>query len=94
MQNFIKNTSSQIELEWGRLKPSTSQSTSPTRIFPQINSEVEPGTRKKVVKLVYPRVLYAFSNVVCFITSNARYGLEVHGLTDKLTLDLEQLKNS
>ncbi len=34
----------------------------------------DAATKGLVVKELYPRLLYAFSDVVCFITNNLRYG--------------------
>ncbi|KAI0808727.1 hypothetical protein GGR55DRAFT_689696 [Xylaria sp. FL0064] len=36
------------------------------------NSVVDSNTRHVVVKNLYPRLLYAFSDVVCFVTNNSR----------------------
>lgn len=37
-----------------------------------------PITRGSAVKTLYPRILFPFSDVVCFVTRNARY---IHHIT-------------
>lgn len=37
-----------------------------------MTSEVDPITRQRVVSELYPRLLYAFSDVVCFVQNNPR----------------------
>lgn len=34
---------------------------------------VQADSRDLITKSLYPRLLYAFSDVVCFVTSNSRY---------------------
>ncbi|KAF4447081.1 hypothetical protein F53441_9380 [Fusarium austroafricanum] len=41
--------------------------------------QVSPDTRSNVVNIVYPRLLYAFSDVVCFVTNNSRQAQDILG---------------
>lgn len=34
---------------------------------------IDADSRKSIVRNLYPRLLYAFSDVVCYITNNPRY---------------------
>lgn len=34
---------------------------------------VHPSSREIIVKELYPRLLYTFSDVVCYVTTNARW---------------------
>ncbi|KAM7201004.1 hypothetical protein V8F20_005013 [Naviculisporaceae sp. PSN 640] len=62
-----------IDLQWGKIE------------FPNIRSDdyghVAAETHRLVVKHVYPRLLYAFSDVICFVTNNSR---AVHGILNTL----------
>ncbi|RSM02019.1 hypothetical protein CDV31_011102 [Fusarium ambrosium] len=65
---------SRIDLRWGQLVlPVDAQRGGSRRQPGQVSSE----TRSNVVKLVYPRLLYAFSDVVCFVTTNSRQSHEI-----------------
>ncbi|KAK0722843.1 hypothetical protein B0T26DRAFT_704224 [Lasiosphaeria miniovina] len=54
----------EIDLQWGEIDFAT--------YYPDKRGHVTPDTRNKVVKHVYPRLLYAFSDVICFVTNNTR----------------------
>ncbi|RSL53411.1 hypothetical protein CEP54_010419 [Fusarium duplospermum] len=63
-----------IDLRWGQLVVPVDAQTGGSRRQPgQVSSE----TRSNVVRLVYPRLLYAFSDVVCFVTTNSRRSHEI-----------------
>ncbi|KAJ3460552.1 hypothetical protein MRS44_011419 [Fusarium solani] len=63
-----------IDLRWGQLVlPVDVQGGGGRRQLGQVSSD----TRSNVVKLVYPRLLYAFSDVVCFVTTNSRQSHEI-----------------
>lgn len=54
----------QIDLQWGDIDFAS--------YYPDRRGHVTPETRRLVVKHVYPRLLYAFSDVICFVTTNSR----------------------
>ncbi|KAF5010278.1 hypothetical protein FDECE_3563 [Fusarium decemcellulare] len=56
--DFSENPLGQYDLLWGRLSRDA--------------SSVHTTTRNKVVQHLYPRLLYAFSDVVCYVTNNGR----------------------
>ncbi|KAF4460614.1 calcium-independent phospholipase A2 [Fusarium albosuccineum] len=56
--DFTDSSRTQYDLLWGRLSRDT--------------SSVQSNTRNKVVQHLYPRLLYAFSDVVCYVTNNGR----------------------
>jgi hypothetical protein len=64
IETFITTPKDQIQLEWGRVTENRNSSR---------NGNVEAETRRIIVENVYPRILYAFSNVVVFVTSQGRY---------------------
>ncbi|KAK3996362.1 hypothetical protein QBC44DRAFT_403535 [Cladorrhinum sp. PSN332] len=63
-----------IDLEWGKvLVPVTPPVEGPSsRRSRRSAGHVDIDSRKIVVRTLYPRLLYAFSDVVCFVTTNAR----------------------
>ncbi|KAI5462890.1 hypothetical protein BGZ63DRAFT_402245 [Mariannaea sp. PMI_226] len=62
IENFLNSPKNRIQLEWGRILEGSIRR----------NGNVESETRRIIVENIYPRILYAFSNVVCFVTSNSR----------------------
>ncbi|KAK0628303.1 hypothetical protein B0T17DRAFT_149884 [Bombardia bombarda] len=72
-----ENTAShRIDLKWGQViapvqQPSSTLDSSLTRTRKPLGY-VDAQSRKVVVKTLYPRLLYAFSDVVCFVTTNSR----------------------
>jgi hypothetical protein len=65
-----KATSSRrLELQWAGtiLVPSSSG------VLEHKTVVVGPHTRQNIIKDLYPRLLYTFSDVVCYITNNPRY---------------------
>ena len=57
----------QLELHWGNV-------VKPSNIGRDYwdGSHIDSETKKQVVNELYPRLLYAFSDVVCFITTNIK----------------------
>ncbi|KAF7546084.1 hypothetical protein G7Z17_g8670 [Cylindrodendrum hubeiense] len=68
-KDYINNPISKTDLRWGKTVQSPS---APTILSKESKRHVDPATRKAVVKHLYPRLLYAFSDVVCFVSNNAR----------------------
>ncbi|KAK3336354.1 hypothetical protein B0T19DRAFT_36498 [Cercophora scortea] len=71
VSEHANTASSRIDLRWGQVVapvPLPTDSLSRRRTIGQ----VDPESRKLVVKSLYPRLLYAFSDVVCFVTTNSR----------------------
>ncbi|KAH7141535.1 hypothetical protein B0J13DRAFT_556977 [Dactylonectria estremocensis] len=61
-----------INLQWGKLVPlprATHPDEPRTR---RRRAHVDDETQEKIVKRVYPKILYAFSDVICFVTANSR----------------------
>lgn len=68
--DYINTPSSQFDLEWGRWSDGSRGSEPATE---SSQRRVNAETRKTVVKNVYPRLLYAFSDVICYVTINGRH---------------------
>jgi hypothetical protein len=72
--------SSKLDLLWARTTPddmSSSGSLSSAGIMGPAFAESEPqhidsASHQIIVKELYPRLLYTFSDVVCFITNNPK----------------------
>jgi hypothetical protein len=65
-----KSTASQkLPLQWAKTmsNPSLTLSGLGEKV------EVHPDSRQRIVTELYPRLLYTFSDVVCYITNNPRY---------------------
>ncbi|KAK3941958.1 hypothetical protein QBC46DRAFT_352819 [Diplogelasinospora grovesii] len=62
-----------VNLKWGQVvapvQPTSSLSSTLSR---RSLGYVDADSRQVVVKSLYPRLLYAFSDVVCFVTNNAK----------------------
>ncbi|KAK0730097.1 hypothetical protein B0H67DRAFT_560740 [Lasiosphaeris hirsuta] len=58
-----------VDLQWGQINAPIS-STAPS--LKTAVGHVDADSRKVIVKNLYPRLLYAFSDVVCFVTNNSR----------------------
>ncbi|KAI0423414.1 hypothetical protein F5Y09DRAFT_357001 [Xylaria sp. FL1042] len=63
--------SNRVDLKWGRLFSVVGENTGPL-VHTKGHTTVDPKTRSIVVKSLYPRLLYSFSDVVCFVTNNSR----------------------
>lgn len=59
-----RTASSMPTLQWGNCRQWISYEDEPTH--------VDSRTRSTIVKELYPRLLYAFSDVVCYITNNPK----------------------
>ena len=74
--------SDRIDLQWVQLFTPIQT----TRLTKKCTTAFDTKTRHVVVKNLYPRLLYSFSDVVCFVTNNSRYGrnsnLYIFDLTD------------
>ncbi|KAF5622001.1 calcium-independent phospholipase A2 [Fusarium sp. NRRL 52700] len=73
VNQFLNGAESRINVEWGKLdypdpRASVIMEDSDGRRLCTVQSK----TRKLIVKYLYPRVLYGFSDVVCFVTTNGR----------------------
>ncbi|KAF5570497.1 calcium-independent phospholipase a2 [Fusarium phyllophilum] len=72
-QKFLNGAESRINVEWGKLDyPDPRASVFMEDSDGRRLCTVENKTRKLIVKYLYPRVLYGFSDVVCFVTTNGR----------------------
>ncbi|KAI1375162.1 hypothetical protein F4677DRAFT_446666 [Hypoxylon crocopeplum] len=76
IQDHLNNTNRKICLEWGHNHdrcptPSTTSSMGQSPAQSQ-HYVVQSDTRDVIVKSLWPRTLYAFSDVVCFVTNNTR----------------------
>ncbi|KAH8888443.1 hypothetical protein GQ53DRAFT_826146 [Thozetella sp. PMI_491] len=58
-----------IDIHWGELDY--------TSIYPDDRGRVTTETRKNIVKHVYPRLLYAFSDVICFVCNNTKASSDI-----------------
>ncbi|KAF5698713.1 calcium-independent phospholipase a2 [Fusarium mundagurra] len=70
---FLSGAESRINVEWGKLDyPDPQASVIMEDSDGRRLRTVQNNTRKLIVKYLYPRVLYGFSDVVCFVTTNGR----------------------
>jgi hypothetical protein len=77
VNHFLSGAESRINVEWGKLDyPDPQASVIMEDSDGRRLRTVQNNTRKLIVKYLYPRVLYGFSDVVCFVTTNGRH---VHG---------------
>ena len=61
-----------VPLQWAnRLIIESDSGTTGTKIT-GTKITVHPNSRKIIVKELYPRLLYTFSDVVCYVTDNPR----------------------
>ena len=60
-----------LELQWGRCKKNVAAQVSSTLTSGE-KAVVDNETRQAVVKDLYPRFLYTFSDVVCYVTNNPK----------------------
>ncbi|KAF5590057.1 calcium-independent phospholipase A2 [Fusarium pseudoanthophilum] len=73
MNQFLNGAESRINVEWGKLDyPDPRASVIVEDTDGRRLCTVQNKTRKLIVKYLYPRVLYGFSDVVCFVTTNGR----------------------
>ncbi|KAF4996592.1 hypothetical protein FDECE_12381 [Fusarium decemcellulare] len=71
VEKFLDSAHNRVDLKWGRLRYSNTRSS--LQVFESRRGGlVESETRRTVVKRLYPKILYAFSDVVCFVTNNGR----------------------
>ncbi|KAK3330701.1 hypothetical protein B0H66DRAFT_528046 [Apodospora peruviana] len=71
LSEHANTASHRIDLQWGQLNIPI-QAPASTLAGRKPLGQVDAETRKIVVKNLYPRLLYAFSDVVCFVTTNSR----------------------
>lgn len=66
--------SHRIDLKWGNvLVPAHPPQAGPSSLRTgKCPGHVDTDSRRIIVRSLYPRLLYAFSDVVCFVTTNAR----------------------
>ncbi|KAF4958448.1 hypothetical protein FGADI_2370 [Fusarium gaditjirri] len=73
VNKFLGGAESRINVEWGKLDyPDPRASVIMEDSDGRRLCTVQNKTRKLIVKYLYPRVLYGFSDVVCFVTTNGR----------------------
>ncbi|CZR42619.1 uncharacterized protein FPRO_09922 [Fusarium proliferatum ET1] len=73
VNQFLNGAESRINVEWGKLDcPDPRSSVIMEDSDGRRLCTVQNNTRKLIVKFLYPRVLYGFSDVVCFVTTNGR----------------------
>ncbi|EXK77612.1 hypothetical protein FOQG_17687 [Fusarium oxysporum f. sp. raphani 54005] len=68
------SASNRIDLKWGRILAPID---TPRVYGRKVLGQVDPKSRSTVVKTLYPRLLYAFSDVVCFVTNNSRASQDI-----------------
>ncbi|KAJ3563826.1 hypothetical protein NPX13_g8067 [Xylaria arbuscula] len=68
LAEHASTVSDRIDLRWGQLFTPVEAS----GLNKKGNTVVDSKTRHVVVKNLYPRLLYSFSDVVCFVTNNSR----------------------
>lgn len=91
VNQFLDGAESRIDVEWGKLDypdPRTSFSmgdSNERRLY-----TVQHKTRKLIVEHLYPRVLYGFSDVVCFVTTNGRF-VQTTGIISNCVLIITEL---
>ncbi|KAK4218924.1 hypothetical protein QBC37DRAFT_164801 [Rhypophila decipiens] len=71
LSEHANTTSHRVDLRWGQVNIPV-QTQPPALGGRKPVGQVDPETRKIVVRNLYPRLLYAFSDVVCFVTTNSR----------------------
>ncbi|KAM0227446.1 hypothetical protein ACHAP5_012176 [Fusarium lateritium] len=69
LARHTSSASIRVDLQWGKVLAPVEAQTTLGRKRP---GQVDPKSRSMVVKTIYPRLLYAFSDVVCFVTNNSR----------------------
>ncbi|KAI0973070.1 hypothetical protein F4678DRAFT_37931 [Xylaria arbuscula] len=69
LAEHASTVSDRITLKWGQLFSPVDAMSSFSK---KGNAVVDSNTRTVVVKSLYPRLLYSFSDVVCFVTNNSR----------------------
>ncbi|KAF4334927.1 calcium-independent phospholipase a2 [Fusarium beomiforme] len=73
VNQFLDGAENRINVDWGRLDyPDPRSSVVPRTSTGRRLCRVQHNTRKLIVSHLYPRVLYGFSDVVCFVTTNGR----------------------
>ncbi|KAG4284336.1 hypothetical protein FPRO06_08715 [Fusarium proliferatum] len=73
VNQFLNGAEIRINVEWGKLDyPDPRSSVIMEDSDGRRLCTVQNKTRKLIVKYLYPRVLYGFSDVVCFVTTNGR----------------------
>ncbi|PNP79394.1 hypothetical protein FNYG_07229 [Fusarium nygamai] len=74
INQFLNGAESRINVEWGKLDyPDPRASVIVEDSDGRRLCTVQNNTRKLIVKYLYPRVLYGFSDVVCFVTTNGSF---------------------
>ncbi|KAK5656422.1 hypothetical protein OQA88_4803 [Cercophora sp. LCS_1] len=80
LTEHMETATHRIPLKWGQVMapvlPSGASSLEVSRSRRRIG-QVGPDTRRVIVKNLYPRLLYAFSDVVCFVTNNSRVAQKI-----------------
>ena len=71
LSDHANTASHRVDLRWGQVNIPM-QAPASTLAGRKPMGHVDAETRKIVVKNLYPRLLYAFSDVVCFVTTNSR----------------------
>ncbi|KAH7173285.1 uncharacterized protein B0J16DRAFT_405679 [Fusarium flagelliforme] len=69
LARHTSSASIRVDLQWGKVLAPVE---APSALGRKRPGQVDPKSRNMVVKNVYPRLLYAFSDVVCFVTNNSR----------------------
>ncbi|KAF4448554.1 hypothetical protein F53441_8031 [Fusarium austroafricanum] len=73
VKQFLEGATNRINLEWGCLDSPDPRSPGARRtVDGRELCRVAHETRKRVVGSLYPRVLYGFSDLVCFVSTNGR----------------------
>ncbi|KAF7557011.1 hypothetical protein G7Z17_g1023 [Cylindrodendrum hubeiense] len=60
-----------VSLGWGKMVPLPKASI-PSQSDTRQRGHVDEETQERIVRRVYPKILYAFSDVICFVTTNSR----------------------
>lgn len=66
------SASNRVDLKWGQILAPVDSLGRHQGYGRKVSGQVDPKSRSTVVKKLYPRLLYAFSDVVCFVTNNSR----------------------
>jgi hypothetical protein len=69
LAQHTSSASIHIDLQWGKVLAPLGVQTAFDSKHP---GQIDPKSRIMVVKTIFARLLYAFSDVVCFVTNNSR----------------------
>jgi hypothetical protein len=72
--DHMNSCSKKLDLEWANCTQAAPMRRGNSAAHAEVSpSHIDSTTQKLIVKELYPRLMYTFSDVVCFITNNPKY---------------------